>query len=215
MQCVVRTPSGVRGNDDRLGSSRALQEDESRSNEFILARRCSSAKNVAVEFLERRVEQPFRRSFCFLARGLTLPQGDDRVEEPIDLGTPVRILLFVPFYVSVCLGNGVRRALSPAHQDEQSRDEEFLCARRHLPTGSMAVEFLEGCVEQAFRRSRCLLACGLTLPQGDDRVEEPIEVGTPVRVLLLVPFYVSVCLGNGIRRALAPARGRRWQEKSF
>ena len=46
------------------------QEDGSRRNEFVCARRCFSADKMAVEFLEGRVEQPFRRTFH-----LILPVG--------------------------------------------------------------------------------------------------------------------------------------------
>ena len=97
-----------------------------------------------------------------------------------------------------------------AVQDDQSRSNKFICGRRCFSANKMTVKFPEGCVQQMFRRTFCLLACGLTLPHHDDRVEELVKVGSPVRVLLLVPFCVSVCLGNGVRCALAPAGGRRW-----
>ena len=79
----------------------------------------------------------------------------------------------------------------------------------------MAVEFLEGRVQQAFGRPLGFLARSLTLPRLDDRVEELIDVGAPVRILLLVPFSLSGGLGNGIRCPLSPARRVRRQEKSF
>ena len=50
-------PSGYGGRIGRATDT-MLQEDESRGNEFVCDRRCFSAKNVAVEFLEGRVEQP-------------------------------------------------------------------------------------------------------------------------------------------------------------
>ena len=68
-----RTPLPIpSGDGGRIGraTDTTPQEDESRRNEFVCARRCSSAKNVAVEFLEDRVDQPFRRTFH-----LILPVG--------------------------------------------------------------------------------------------------------------------------------------------
>ena len=62
-------PSGYGGRIGRATDT-TPQEDESRRNAFVCARRCSSAKNVTVEFLEDCVEQPFRRTFH-----LILPVG--------------------------------------------------------------------------------------------------------------------------------------------
>ena len=68
-----RTPLPIpSGDGERIGraTNTTLQEDEIRRNAFVCARRSFSANKIAVEFLEGRVEQPFRRTFH-----LILPVG--------------------------------------------------------------------------------------------------------------------------------------------